>query len=81
MTWLIKDTRGAPSWTMTLSIPIVVLLTIKFLISGISITAPNNWSGAIPAMSGSDYAMATGIWLGFFSLREWRERRPKRGEA
>ena len=33
---LIRDSRGGPSWTITLGVPVAVVLTIKFALGGIA---------------------------------------------
>ncbi len=71
---LIKDSRGVKSWTYTLSVPAIVLITLRWLVGGLTLT----WAGhgvTISPVSGGDYAMMVGVWLGFIAQREYVEKK------
>ena len=73
MSLLMKDSDGTPSWTITLGVPAVAILTARWLVSGVSVTS-GTVTVSITAWTGADYALAVGIWLGFLAQKGWRDR-------
>lgn len=72
---LLKDSSGHPSWTLTLSIPISILLTIRFMIGGFTITF-QHWSMVLTPWSGADYAMSVALWIGNMAYRNYLTTKP-----
>lgn len=69
--WLkIKDSRGNFSWTHSLVIPIVILITLKLIFSGIDIVMSNGYHITLASMTSSDYVDTIKYWLGLFFSRE-----------
>lgn len=69
---LVKDSRGRPSWTLTLAIPAAVLITLRYLLGGVAVDA---LGATLTVVSGAEYALAVGVWLAFFGYREHDEKR------
>ena len=69
-----KDSRGKESWTHALAIPIVVLVTVKLLASGIDLVLPEGYHITLASMSASDYVDIVRYWLGLFLARETTEK-------
>ena len=72
---LIRDSSSdrRPSWTLTLGIPTVVLLTLWFVLGGIRVQVGDTIV-TTATKSGSDYALALAPWLTFIAQRGWRQR-------
>ena len=68
---LIRDSQGKPSWTMTLSVPAIFLITIKFLVGPFEIDFPGQWKMVIGGIDGVNYAAAIAPFIG---LVGWRMR-------
>lgn len=68
--WLLEDSRGDPSWTLTLVTPAFVAATVKFLAGGI-ILGP---LGTVPPMTGTEYAAAIVAILGVWVAREYTDK-------
>ena len=70
---LIRDSRGKPSWTWTLVLPMTVIITIWFVIGGVDVTV-----GGVHVItatkSGADYALAVGVWLALVCQRGYTEK-------
>lgn len=67
---LIRDSRGCPSWAHTLAVPSLILMTLRFLVGGLTIG-----DVTVPAWTAADYTLAAGIWLGFLAQREYVEKK------
>lgn len=69
--WLLKDSRGRESMTLSLVVPAWLALLVKFLLAGLTLPVV----GAVPPMSATEFGMAIAgimaIWLG----REWTEKK------
>ena len=72
---LLRDSRGVPSWTITMVAPGFFALTVKFLIGGLTIPVV----GLMPPMSGMDYAMAVVAILGTWVAREYGDKKLENG--
>ena len=70
MRLLLRDTKGKPSWTLTIIVPGYVALSLKFLASGLTYPIV----GMLPVMSGGEYAAATMVLLGSWVAREATEK-------
>lgn len=70
---ILKDTDGKASWTVTLGVPAVIILTLRWLVAGVDVTYPGGHV-SVSAWTGGDYAMAVGVWLGFLAQKGWRDR-------
>ena len=72
---LIRDSSSdrRPSWTLTLGIPSVVLLTLWFVLGGIRVELAG-CTVTTATKAGSDYALALAPWLTFIAPRGWRNR-------
>lgn len=70
---LLRDSDGIPSWTVTLGVPATVILTARWLVAGVDVTAGTVHVN-IALWSGMDYAVAVGVWLGFLAQKGWRDR-------
>jgi hypothetical protein len=70
---LIRDSSSNPSWTLTLAVPISIILTLWFIVGGIRIEVAG-LTLTFATRSGSDYALAEGVWLGFLAQRGWRNK-------
>jgi len=69
----IHDSRGKTSWTHTLAIPIVILITLKLLLGGIDFTIVG-YHIITASMPGSDYVEMVKYWIGLFAIRETTEK-------
>lgn len=65
---LIKDSSGAKSWTLTLSIPAIVGITGWFIAGGIDVTV-SGCHVTIALRSGIEYAAAITPWLAYLRTR------------
>ena len=70
MCWLLRDTKGKPSWTLTMIVPGYGALTMKFLASGLTYPIV----GTIPVMSGGEFAAAAMVLLAAWVTREATEK-------
>lgn len=72
---LIRDSSSdrRPSWTLTLGVPAVILLTLWFVLGGIRVELAS-CTVTTATKSGSDYALALAPWLTFIAQRGWRNR-------
>lgn len=77
---LIKDSRGHPSWHLTLAIPITILITAWFIIGGVSIEIAG-LKLVIATKSGTDYLAAITPWLAALGWREYTEKVLKNGTS
>ena len=68
---IMRDSRGQPSWTLTMVVPGFFSLTAKFLVGGLTFPVV----GLIPLMSGLDYAAAAAAILGVWVTREYNDKR------
>jgi len=71
---LLRDTRGQPSWTLTLAIPVVLVLTVRMLLGGAEVTLIGWGAVKLSPWAGQDYALAVGVWLGLWAHREYTEK-------
>ena len=71
MNYLLKDTRGKPSITLTLVVPACLLLMGKYAIAGFALGA----YGVQPAMTGIEFGTGFMLLLAPFLQREWTEKR------
>lgn len=62
---MLKDSEGAPSWEITLSVVISCLITVKFLIGGFHIEFLR-WKMDISSLDGAAYAYAITPWVALF---------------
>ena len=67
---LIRDARGHPSWTATLVVPAFTALTAKFLAGGFTFPLV----GAMPMISGMDYATAAAALLATWVYRDSKDK-------
>jgi hypothetical protein len=71
---LIRDSRGAPSWSHTLAVPASVLITLWFLAGGLDVTV-----GTVHVITatkaGAEYALALAPWLAYLAQRETVQKR------
>ena len=58
---------------MTLGVPSVILLTLRWLVSGVDVTYTGGHVVIAP-WSGTDYATVIGVWLTFLAQKGWRDR-------
>lgn len=65
---LIRDSSGAPSWTMTLSVPAIVGITLWFITGGIDIELAGRHV-TFAMRDGLQYAAAITPWLAFLRTR------------
>lgn len=63
---LLRDSRGTPSWSVTLAIPALIAMTLRFVLGGLTL-----FGVTIPVWTANEYALAAGIWLAFFGQREY----------
>lgn len=77
---LIRDSSSRGSWTLTLSVPAVILLTFWFVLGGIKLDLPGGLSITTATKGGSDYALALAPWLTFIAQRGWRNKDAAPGE-
>lgn len=68
---IMRDSRGQPSWTLTMVVPGFFALTTKFLVGGLTFPVV----GLIPLMSGLDYAAAAAAILGVWVTREYNDKK------
>jgi hypothetical protein len=69
-----RDSRGKTSWTHTLAIPIVILITIKMLAGGIDLTIPGGYRVTTASVLAIDYVEMVKYWIGLFFARETTEK-------
>ena len=65
-TWLIKDSKGIPSWSHTLAVPALILMTIRFLLGGFNLVIASH-AFLVPVWAASEYVMAAGLWMTFLT--------------
>ena len=70
---LIRDSNSRPSWTLSLAVPSTIAVTIWFIIGGLDVTI-GDFHILTATKSGSDYALAVGVWLTFIAQRGWRNK-------
>ena len=70
---LISDSRGHPSWHLTLAVPITILITIWLLAGGLSIEIAG-LKIVLATKSGTDYLAAITPWLAALGFREYVEK-------
>ncbi len=68
---LLVDSSDRESWTVTLAVPAIIVLTLRFVVGGFTLKA-GGIDLAVPPWSGGDYALVIGAWMAFFAQREWR---------
>lgn len=66
MRLLLKDARGHPSWTASLIVPAFLGCLAKFMVAGLSFPIV----GAVPSMSGTEFAATAVALLGVWVARE-----------
>ena len=71
MKYLLKDTRGKPSITLTLVVPACLLLMVKYAIAGFALGV----YGVQPPMTGIEFGTGFMLLLAPFLQREWTEKR------
>ncbi len=71
MRFLLKDTRGKPSITLTLVVPACLLLMGKYAVAGVDLGA----YGVQPTMTGIEFGTGFMMLLAPFLQREWTEKR------
>jgi len=67
---LIRDSAGRPSWTCTVSIPILIAFTLRFLLGGFTFVLFGS-KIMIPVWSAGEYAIACGVWLAMWAQRDF----------
>jgi hypothetical protein len=70
---LIKDSRGNPSWHLTLAIPATIAITLSFLVGGTSLSV-GEWNVTFATRSGSDFMLMLAPWLAAMGFREYQEK-------
>ena len=76
---LITDSRGHPSWHLTLAVPAAILITTWFILGGVSLEVVG-LKLVIATKSGTDYLAAISPWLAALGFREYVEK-TKNGNA
>jgi hypothetical protein len=67
---LIKDSSGRKSWTLTLSIPAIIGITVWFMCGGIDIEVAG-FHIITATKDGLQYAAAIAPWLAYLRTRSW----------
>jgi hypothetical protein len=70
---LIRDSNSKPSWTLSLAVPSTIVITLWFIVGGLDLSI-GDVHILTATKSGSDYALAVGVWLTFIAQRGWRNK-------
>lgn len=74
--WMMKDSRGNPSITLTFVTVSLVVVLIKFILAGLTLPV----LGEVPPMTGMEFAAAAGAVLAIWWGREKTEKETARAD-
>ena len=76
---LLKDSKGNPSWHVTLAVPALIAASVWFLTGGLDLTI-GKFHLVLPLRNGSDYLAFAGVWLTALGFRDFTNAKFKSNE-
>lgn len=70
---LLRDSRGKPSWTVSLAVPSVLAIMAQWAAGGLTLPLGSHLL-VVPSVPAADAALLLGLWLAFFGEREYTEK-------
>lgn len=70
---LLRDSRGRASWTVTLAVPAIALLVLRYVGGGVEVVV-GSVKVAVGALEGLGAAAVLAVFWGAFQTREWVEK-------
>lgn len=74
--YLLQDSRGHHSWSLTLAVPSLIAMTLRLVLGGVPIPG---LGVTLPPWTAADYSLVAGVWLIFVGQREHEEKKTRGG--